>query len=331
MNFSEYGIHVPRCQHIKTNGTQCGCPALRRKHFCYFHSRWRTTRLDLNQSGAQPAPAAIELPVLEDANSIQVTLMQVMRLILSRQLDHKTGGLLLYGLQTASSNLRHTDFNHYRKTNIVIDPQSVSENSLDDEAWSPEDFEEEEDEELAEQELLVEEEPAEEQHSEVASAAVGRDGPSSYQDTAPAAPSASNNDLGFSPSGESNAEAAQQRKNAAHGASHGSPATNDQAQKDLWTEFQSALAGAEQRNWRDLKTVFELAGIYPAKAEAYQTTEPRSVNRFSVLENVAEPPEEESGKHHGDRQGEHPGHGQASDGGPLNTGVVCGHGSGNSG
>src|SRR5450631_164481 len=172
MNFSRYGNHVPRCQHIKTNGTQCGCPALRRKRFCYFHSRWRTTRLDLNPSGAQPAPAAIELPVLEDANSIQVALMQVMRLILSRQLDHKTGGLLLYGLQTASSNLRHVDFEPRRKTNIVIDPRSVSENALDDEAWSLEDFAEEEDEELAEQELLVEEEqPAEEQPSEVASAA----------------------------------------------------------------------------------------------------------------------------------------------------------------
>jgi len=291
MNFSRYGNHVPRCQHIKTNGTQCGCPALRRKRFCYFHSRWRTTRLDLNQ--ALPAPAAIELPVLEDANSIQVALMQVMRLILSRQLDHKTGGLLLYGLQTASSNLRHVDFEPRRKTNIVIDPRTVSENSLDDEAWSPEDFEEEEDEELAEQELLVEDEqPAEEQHSEVASAAgvdghatrdadgdAGRHEPASYQGTASAVPSATNNDLGFSPRGESNAEtAAQRRKNAAHGASHGSPATNDQAPEgrqkdDLWNEFQSALAGAQQGNWRDLKTVFELAGIYPARAQAHQRSD----------------------------------------------------------
>jgi hypothetical protein len=258
MNFSRYGNHVPRCQHIKTNGTQCGCPALRRKRFCYFHSRWRTTRLDLNQ--ALPAPAAIELPVLEDANSIQVALMQVMRLILCRQLDHKTGGLLLYGLQTASSNLRHVDFEPHRKTNIVIDPRSVSENSLDDEAWSPEDFEEEEEEDSVEQELLVEEEKSVE-------------GAASYQGTASAVPPASNNDLGFSPCGEIAPEtAAQRRKNAAHGATHGSPATNDQApegrQKDLWTEFQSALAGAEQGNWRDLKTVFELAGIYPAKQEA---------------------------------------------------------------
>jgi hypothetical protein len=103
----------------------------------------------------------------------------------------------------------------------------------------------------------------------------GRHGPASYQGTASAVPSATNNDLGFSPRGEIDPEAAaKRRKNAAHGASHGSRANNDQApqgrQKDLWNEFQSALAGAQQGNWRDLKTVFELAGIYPAKAEAHQ-------------------------------------------------------------
>jgi hypothetical protein len=28
---------VPRCQHVKVNGTQCGSPALRRRRHCYFH------------------------------------------------------------------------------------------------------------------------------------------------------------------------------------------------------------------------------------------------------------------------------------------------------
>jgi hypothetical protein len=48
---------------------------------------------------------------------------------------------MLYGLQTASINLRHADFEHRRKTNVVIDPSSVRENGLGDQAWSPEDFE----------------------------------------------------------------------------------------------------------------------------------------------------------------------------------------------
>src|SRR5947207_11522382 len=38
-----YEYRVPRCQHIKTNGTQCGSPALRNGAYCYVHYRWRTT------------------------------------------------------------------------------------------------------------------------------------------------------------------------------------------------------------------------------------------------------------------------------------------------
>ena len=157
MSFSQFGNHIPRCQHIKTNGTQCGSPALRRRRFCYFHNRWRATHLDLNRVGALRLTTQVELPVLEDADSIQVALMQVMRLILCRQLDHKTGGLLLYGLQTASLNLRHADFEHRRKTSVVIEPRRVRENGLGDDAWSPKDFAEE----SVEEDIGEEEEQAE--------------------------------------------------------------------------------------------------------------------------------------------------------------------------
>ena len=70
--------------------------------------------------------------------------MQVMRLILTRQLDHKTAGLILYALQTASTNLRQVDFDPRHKTDVVIDPRSVAETSVGDGAWAVEDFEEEE-------------------------------------------------------------------------------------------------------------------------------------------------------------------------------------------
>jgi hypothetical protein len=85
----------------------------------------------------------LELQVLEDTDSIQVALMQVMRLILRRQLDHKTAGLLLYGLQTASANLRRIDFEHHHKPDVIIDSRTVGENGVGQEAWYPEDFEEE--------------------------------------------------------------------------------------------------------------------------------------------------------------------------------------------
>jgi hypothetical protein len=66
--------------------------------------------------------------------------------------------------------------------------------------------------------------------------------------------------------------AAKRRKNAAHSVSCGSIAENNPAPKERKnpqrepqeTELkrvQAAIAGAERGNWRDLRTVFEFAGI----------------------------------------------------------------------
>ncbi len=141
---SSYPASIPRCQHLKINGTQCGSPALRRNHFCYFHKNWQETRIVLNANRARRARAILDLPVLEDANSVQVSLMQVMRLILSGQLDSKTAGLLLYALQTASSNLSRINFEPTVKTRVVIDPRTVDQTPLGEDPWCREDFEEEE-------------------------------------------------------------------------------------------------------------------------------------------------------------------------------------------
>ena len=99
-----------RCQHLKINGTQCGSPALRRNRFCFFHKRFQDERIKLSADRARRGVATFELPILEDANSIQIALMQVMRLLVSGQLDHKTASLMLYSLQIATSNLPQTTF-----------------------------------------------------------------------------------------------------------------------------------------------------------------------------------------------------------------------------
>ena len=90
--------NIPRCHHIRANGVQCGSPSLKGKRLCYFHARVRRTR------------ASKELPLLEDANAIQLALMQTMRAILDKSVDHKSAGLLLYALQTAAINSRRVDF-----------------------------------------------------------------------------------------------------------------------------------------------------------------------------------------------------------------------------
>jgi hypothetical protein len=141
---SLYPNSIPRCEHLKVNGTQCGSPALRRNHFCYFHKNWQEARIVLNANRARRGRAFLDLPVLEDANSIQVSLMQIMRLILSGQIDPKTAGLLLYALQTASSNLKRINFEPVVKTRVVIDPKTVDQTPLGEDPWNREDFEEEE-------------------------------------------------------------------------------------------------------------------------------------------------------------------------------------------
>src|SRR2546421_2662247 len=133
-----YEYRVPRCQHMKTNGTQCGSPALRNGEYCYFHRRWRMTTVDLSHS-AHHVTTEFVLPVLEDADSIQITLGQIMRMIVCRQVDTKSAGLLLYALQIASTNLRRTRFEPYHK-DVTVDLFRVPERIIGDEAWSPSDF-----------------------------------------------------------------------------------------------------------------------------------------------------------------------------------------------
>ena len=132
-----------RCQHLKINGTQCESPALRRNRFCFFHKRFQDEQIKLSTDRARRGVATFVLPVLEDANSIQIALMQVMRLLVAQQLDHKTASLLLYALQTASTNLRLTNFKPFTN-DVILDPRDVANTPLDSHIWDDDDFEEEE-------------------------------------------------------------------------------------------------------------------------------------------------------------------------------------------
>jgi len=136
-----YSPNIPRCQHIKVNGIQCGSPALRADRFCYFHKRWHEHHITIAEAKSLQIKPSIDVPVLEDANSIQVALMQVIHLLLSGEIEHRTAGLALYGLQTASINVRRVKFEHRPKEEVVIDPANVDQTQLDDWQWNKEQFE----------------------------------------------------------------------------------------------------------------------------------------------------------------------------------------------
>lgn len=130
--------NVPRCQHVKVNGVQCGSPALRRKPHCYFHERVEYERnlAAENKSGQRK----FGFPLLEDANSIQVALMKVIQMLGAGILDHKTAGLMLYALQTASANLRHAKFEPEKPTDVVIDEDTVDLTRVEGPQWCARDF-----------------------------------------------------------------------------------------------------------------------------------------------------------------------------------------------
>ena len=131
---SLYPVSIRRCQHIKVNGTQCASPALRDEKYCYFHMRWRRKSMEVNLNVQEHG--TITLPTLEDANSVQVGLAEMMRLLATQQIDHRTAALMLYALQTASMNLKRTSLEPELPTLVVIDRESVANRPLGASAWS---------------------------------------------------------------------------------------------------------------------------------------------------------------------------------------------------
>src|SRR5262249_55906591 len=96
---------APRCTYLRMDGEQCLAPALRGKSTC--------------RSPHPKNPKDSRLPLIEDAASIQLALNQVLRALQDGHFDLKLGALLLYGLQTASANLRNyaleLDLAHHRR------------------------------------------------------------------------------------------------------------------------------------------------------------------------------------------------------------------------
>jgi hypothetical protein len=129
---------VPRCQHLKLNGTQCGSPALRRKRRCYFHEaiRFEQKRIVADTS----TKVCFELPLLEDANAVQLSLMRVIHWLASGQMEPRIAGLMLYALQTASCNLKNVNFEAPKPTDVVIDRGTMDQTCLNGPQWFASDF-----------------------------------------------------------------------------------------------------------------------------------------------------------------------------------------------
>ncbi len=131
-----YPIEIRRCRHIRTNGTQCGSPALRDKEFCYYHEQNQPRAEELYVDGYRYPDSQFMLPVFEDAHSIQTALRQVIQLLFEHRIHHKDAGLMLYALQIASGNLKRMDAEKAKPTQMVVDPEKTGETPLGMTPWS---------------------------------------------------------------------------------------------------------------------------------------------------------------------------------------------------
>jgi hypothetical protein len=123
------------CRHIKTNGRRCKSPSLGLSAFCYFHSRLHRRHKNLvenspvlREDSLNPTPSAtgqpqylpdpleLDLPPLEDAESIQVSISLLIAALARNRIDAKRAAVILYGLQLAATNAR----------SLTIEPAAAS-------------------------------------------------------------------------------------------------------------------------------------------------------------------------------------------------------------
>ncbi len=232
--------NVRHCTHIKVTGQQCGSPALRGEFFCYFHTRvikGVQQRVDMQLHS---------MALLEDCESIQLSLMHVVDGLIKGTLEPVRARLIIQALRIAARNAKNVRFDTKReseKQSMVREvPDYAQQYLIEHPEFGPP------------LETCGAGAPARE-----AKAMTGAQ--NTAQDIATAEP------------------AAKRRQNTAHAARRGTEAKNDPAPKerkiprsesaeDNGSEeyeriqrAEAAIPGALAGNWRDLKTVFEFAGI----------------------------------------------------------------------
>ena len=88
-----------RCRHVFTDGHRCGSPSLRTQDFCYYH------HVSRREPSLAPGHGLFLMPRIDDRAAIQIALYDILARVTLRDIELKTAGMLLYGLQIASSNI----------------------------------------------------------------------------------------------------------------------------------------------------------------------------------------------------------------------------------
>jgi hypothetical protein len=269
------------CTHIKAAGQRCGSPALRGEFFCYFHTRiikGVQQRVDMRLHS---------MALLEDCESIQLSLMHVVDGLVKGTLDPTRAKLIIQALRIAARNAKDIRFddNLYQPS----DPPMVREvpdyarqyqieNPAGPSSADTPVREAEANAGLCGADTLVREAKPTRVARTLLSASPGQTTATNREPAAQAEPAPQTVSMENAKSAATE-PAAKRRKNAAHSASCGSEPKNNPAPKERKKPSEShknpqspnhskeheriqqaeaAIADALQGNWR---TVFDFAGI----------------------------------------------------------------------
>jgi hypothetical protein len=105
------------CTHIKVTGVACGSPALRGEQFCYFHQHAHRGVRRPPQSRLHP------IALIEDEESIQASLMEVINALVRNTLDVKRAELIIRALNLAVRNARRVKFDINTDAKVKDVPQ----------------------------------------------------------------------------------------------------------------------------------------------------------------------------------------------------------------
>jgi len=278
--------NVRHCTHIKVTGQRCGSPALRGEFFCYFHTRvikGVQQRVDMQLHS---------MALLEDAEAIQFSLMLVVDGLIKGTLDPTRARLIIQALRIAARNAKEARFDdcyyqeseqpmvrevpNYARQYLIEHPEfgpPISERSADTpvrepkattaqceaQAASPER------EAQAPKPAVAPEQNASQENPPEEPADIAR------EDNAPAEPAAKRrNNTAHGASRATKAEidpVPEERKNPGEAPANPQSA-EDSKERELIQQAEAAIPGALAGNWRDLRTVFEFAGISDGSKEA---------------------------------------------------------------
>jgi hypothetical protein len=119
---------IKDCTHIKVTGAPCGSPALRGEEFCYFHQRMlRTVK-------GPPESRIHHAALLEDEESIQASLMEVVNALLRGTIELKRAELVLRALNTAVRNIRRVKFSNVNMVTQLPDYPDVPDAEVEEAA-----------------------------------------------------------------------------------------------------------------------------------------------------------------------------------------------------